>query len=504
MKMNFEDLKRWMNQDISQLLRPPSFSVAHLIDFYQGLKKAYYLVWTLSALMLIWGLTALLPSSSSSAKMKTVSATYTRMRTGQDSGEDRLALMQALALAGLESRDSAWVEFRAFVDCVGVNARPDLDKPLVVWRWSSSGKNFEIAQGEILYIHPESLAKATPATKDSATVGFLMKRAFHEASQMVVELEILKRKGDHFESVETFKLVRPLSGAPGDTTLSVLKRMQVKWYGPDEFLMEHGDAGEDWKSIQRLEFMTAGKAEMVVLLPGQALVKQKQSMISQNLGTLTQGMPIWVVEDVEPSGLRFRAWSLSGLYSETMVLPRQSEQWSSKNLQDQISLSGVRSSQQISIRIQDQRWNLQLNDWMLHLPSGWIKITHPKQVDEYVEGRLVGELLILRAIEYDGDGYRAKLRLYSPLRSQKIDFFLKTLEGSTPAISGARPVEPGQIHNAEATPMPTEEYFVPLKKEPGQEDVWDPSDERAWQPPVDIHPHAMQEILRSMSQRQAD
>lgn len=500
MKWDLREIREWLSQDITQLVRWRSFSIAHLAGLHPMLQRAYYVTWTLSALIIFFAFIQLLPTFQTPNHSKAPLSSYTRHRMGQNTGEDRLALMQALALAGVESRDPAWMEFRAFADCVGVNARPDLENPLVIWRWNNSGRNFEIAQGQILYVNSELLSKSSLASNQTAQAGFLIKKAYHESSQMVVEIEVLKKEEGSFKALESFKLVRPLSASSQDTSLSIIKRMQVKWYGPDEFLMEHASESEQWKATQRLEFGSGNRIETIILLPGFALVKQKQSMVAQVMGSLTQGMPIWVVEDVEAGGLRFRAWSVSGLYSEAVVLPRQSEQWAAKALQDQISLSAVRSGAQISIRIQDQRWNLQLYDWLLHTQTGWMKLTQPKQIDDYVEGKLVGELLILRNLIHEAEGWRADFRLYSPIRSQKHDFSLRQQDIPSSNIDTSPPA----IINSEAPQIPTEDYFVPLQKDPDQEEKWDPNDVRAWEPPTNITPHAMQEILKSISEKQAD
>lgn len=498
MKFDFQEIRQWLSQDVSQIFRLRAFSLTYLARVYPSLQHLYYVVWTLSLFIVVGSLIAFLPIWKIEESVKNPVSNYTRHRSGKDSGDDRLVLMQALSLAGVESRDPAWMEWRAFADCIGVNARPDLAKPLVIWSWSHSGKTFEIPQGDIFYVNSDSLSKSSLCDESKAQSGFRMVKAFHEQSQMVVEIEILKNRDGIFESVEKFKLVRPLSAQSQDSSLTVLKRMQVKWYGPDEFLIEHGSSGQsDWKLTQHLEFGAGSRMETVSLFPGQALIKQKQTMVAQTMGALTQGLQIWVVEDVEPAGLRFRAWSVSGLYSEAIVIPRQSEQWQPKVLQDQISLSAVRSAQQVSIRILNQRWNLQLFDWMLHTPTGWIKIVRPQQIDDYVAGILTGELLILRSIEHESDGWKSSFRLYSQSHSQKVDFSLKQQE--VPTSNEASPVQKPSLPVPVHEKMETEEYFVPVKAVENDKDQWDPNDVRAWEPPV--APHAMREILQSVSQK---
>ena len=75
---------------------------------------------------------------------------------------------------------------------------------------------------------------------------------------------------------------------------------------------------------------------------------------------------------------------------------RSKARWFDQGLLEELQFCGVRRWDQFVVQHRDERITLSPEDWLLATEEGeWIKIDSVEEIDDYVLGKLQGELLVI-------------------------------------------------------------------------------------------------------------
>lgn len=477
----------------------------------------------------------------------------------------RLKAISGFDAAGLEGKDPLWLELRSCLEFASLNARPDNPQgQLARFRWTTTNEEFVAKQGLINYFgqtQDQSIELASSnleATNlwqnlqgpNEAKIAFKVTRVSLEGQQMIVELDIFKPSSSYaFEKEEllqnqeiklgqyenkidqekrsevtqlqsqnlpaTWSLVESVTlkkeqvkRTSDASALQALIRSGCRWYGPDLFLTHHGsDKTPDIK--QRLEIGPTNRLTVLYVGAGTGIISKGSEFVSALLGKATQDHTLWTFDQIVDGKLQLTAWNASGDVTVKISLNKQMEPWQPQSIQSKISLGGLRGNDSLLVQIQQDRWNLKVHDWLFKNSKGWEKILTQEQLDQFVIGKLKGELLILKNFRQDPQSLEliASFRLYSPSRSQMHDFELRTSQVAG-NFSKKSPSESNQNKESQErvgkSPLREElldpsSRFIPLPSKEQEMPTWPDDEDRAWQPPTDISPEKMLEILQRMN-----
>ena len=106
---------------------------------------------------------------------------------------------------------------------------------------------------------------------------------------------------------------------------------------------------------------------------------------------------------------------------------KASEPASRLNILQSFKFVGARTRTQFVFEIDKERMLLSPKDWLLMTPKGWIKLTTPKEIDDYVDRKLVGPLFVFDAVERKEDRLVLKGTLFNASRTdmQPVDIVLQ-------------------------------------------------------------------------------
>ena len=179
---------------------------------------------------------------------------------------------------------------------------------------------------------------------------------------------------------------------------SLLVRQKASWKGVDLFLERHG--GEEFKSYQgkhRIEFNhdEAGEPYSLYLAVNDSIIWNGSRWKVVEPGENSLNHPLMVVKKIDERIMGFELWDVDGKGKIVLNLVKAHEPWAGQVAQKSFECLGARTRSQYIFEIDKQRILLSPKDWLLQTEEGWVKLTTPQEVDEYVERKKIGLLFIL-------------------------------------------------------------------------------------------------------------
>lgn len=178
---------------------------------------------------------------------------------------------------------------------------------------------------------------------------------------------------------------------------SLLARQKAKWMGQDLFLARHGgDEFSDWQNKHRLDFIDdEDNAYSVYAGLNDPIIWKDNRWHEVKAGTDSVAYPLMIVKKVDERIMTFDLWDVGGRSKVPLTLIKTSESWSPQQVQDKFTFLGARTRSQYIFEIDGQRMLISPKDWLLQTEEGWIKLSTPQLVDDYVERKLVGVLFVV-------------------------------------------------------------------------------------------------------------
>lgn len=256
---------------------------------------------------------------------------------------------------------------------------------------------------------------------------------------------IVNPKESHFLSLSAQDIPRlkqvgwEIDSSRVDSTLLI--RQKARWVGRDLFLQEHG--GEEFASAKDKERIDFG-AET----PYSCFVQEGSFLIWEDgrwvdaAGRSTWGLPLLVTKKIEERLLSFELWDPQGKGKTLLTLVRSKDLSGLPNLEEEFKFIGAKTWAKFIVESHQERLILKPHDWLVLTENGWIQLNTDELVDDYVEQRLQGPLLILDKLTKQNGKQVLTGKLFNTTRTQAEPIELSTTSNATLANSFNLPSSP--------------------------------------------------------------
>lgn len=214
---------------------------------------------------------------------------------------------------------------------------------------------------------------------------------------------------------------------------SLLARQKARWMGADRFLERHG--GEEYASFQgkhRIDFADDKDASYSVFVGlNDALIWKNNRWEAVKPGDASRDYPLLVVKKIDERIMNLELWNTGGKNKVVLNLIRSSDAWMPQNLQERFKFLGARTHSQYIFEVEGQRMILSPKDWLLQTEAGWIKLSTPEQIDDYVERRLTGVLFVFDGVERQEGRQVLMGVVFNPARTELKEMEIPVAQGGT-------------------------------------------------------------------------
>lgn len=228
---------------------------------------------------------------------------------------------------------------------------------------------------------------------------------------------------------QNFELSSPKSQWRVDGTL--LARQKARWMGVDKFLEKHG--GEEFLNVlgkHRIDFGEGDETYSVFVGNSDTLIWDKDlgRWIEKAPCKESVGKPLLVVKRVEDRVMMLELYEPEGKSKVTLNLIRAQEGFSPDHLASEFRFVGARTKSQVVFEIDQKRFMVKPNDWLVMTKEGWRKLKTPQEIDDYVSRRLVGTLFVFEEIGKKEDKPVLIGHMFNPSRtdSQTVEIAMTT------------------------------------------------------------------------------
>lgn len=224
---------------------------------------------------------------------------------------------------------------------------------------------------------------------------------------------------------------------------TLLARQKARWYGLDRFLEKYG--GEEYKDLQhkqRIDFGEGDDLYSVYVALGQCLTWKDNRWVPLKEGETALDSVLLCVKKIDDRVMNLELWDIDGKGKISLNLIKVHEAWLPKNLEDSYKFVGARTRSQLIFEIDDERMLLRPHDWLILTPEdGWQKLETSKDIDAYIERKLIGPLFVFDHIERRDDRPVVFGTLFNAARTEMVPVEFSLQQNNGP--SSPQPPQPG-------------------------------------------------------------
>lgn len=320
----------------------------------------------------------------------------------------------------------------------GTNIRPDIKEgdKAGAFSWKEGGEAFLLFENKKNYLIPTRQEKTPYEISVQSTKTPLFLEVSLSEKEAIITVGMTEDEGAKLTDT-TFRIAKNegmraigQQGMLGDLKVdgSLLIRQKARWFGKDLFLENHG--GDEYAAY-------AGKERIVFHKEDQQYpfyLKEKEFLywfedfwvaeeqLPPEINPLS--LPLLELNKQEERILRFFLWGPEGKYSFPMTLVKMPAPWIPLNYINQFKFLGIRSKQAWNFEIGGERKTLRPSEWLLKQEDKWIILETETQIDDYVDGRLLGELVVLSRLGRKEGKQVIFGHIFNAQRSEKVDFEL--------------------------------------------------------------------------------
>jgi hypothetical protein len=198
---------------------------------------------------------------------------------------------------------------------------------------------------------------------------------------------------------------------------------KATWYGQDIFMKLFGGPEFDYTNgRERIEFGKDNRYACFVK-PGEWLVYENGEWKEASEDVSSLRKPILYAKTTTHNSMLFELWDADGKQKMDLTLVRSQETPITLSVENMIKLVGARSKKDWIAEIQGKRLLVRANDWFLFANNTLEKIDTKEMLEDYLSGRLKGELLIF---EGAAQGQKDALigKIFNSSRTQASDCVL--------------------------------------------------------------------------------
>ncbi len=220
---------------------------------------------------------------------------------------------------------------------------------------------------------------------------------------------------------------------------TLLARQRARWYGKDQFLDLYG--GDDFQHLlgkERIDFEDEeNKNYSVYLGENNVLIWKDGRWKEVQPGPGSLNYPLIHLKKIEGRLMRLEIWSPDGDHNLPLNMIKAAEPWNPKNEEKCFQFAGARTCHQFQVKVDGKRMVLRPDDWILKTKDGWIKLDSLEKVDEFIERKLVGPLLVFDGPVETDEGKVLKGTLFSPSRADMATIEIKVQQkiSSSPTLN---------------------------------------------------------------------
>lgn len=184
---------------------------------------------------------------------------------------------------------------------------------------------------------------------------------------------------------------------------SLLDRQGAMWWGQDEVVQDFGGDEMVYEACrQRVQFGCGDDAYVLWVAEGDCFAYDDDKWTSLELGCQSIGKPLLKAKSIDARAIHFQLWNPDGSVHHSLDLVHREAQGEVKI--PEVKMIGARSKKHWIADIQGKRLTLTPDDWVLLKPDGFVQVDNEHILDEYLQGRLAGDLLAFSGIEkVDGE-----------------------------------------------------------------------------------------------------
>lgn len=177
---------------------------------------------------------------------------------------------------------------------------------------------------------------------------------------------------------------------------SFLLRQHARLIGPDRFLEIHGGTEHaEVNSRERLDFADGSRSYFCFVKDGDFLIWKEGRWNTPEVNDQTENYPLLVVKKIEEKTVYFEVWDQTGTTGVPIHLVRVRCVEAFPDIASEFRFVGAKTWSQFIFECRGSRLLLRSDDWLLLTPEGWKKIATCEEIDDYVNRKLFGPLLVV-------------------------------------------------------------------------------------------------------------
>lgn len=233
---------------------------------------------------------------------------------------------------------------------------------------------------------------------------------------------------------------------------TLLSRQKARWVGQDRFLENHGgDEFIDFTGKNRVDFGDPEELYSIFVKAGDCMVWDENKWKEVEPSEKTLDKPLLVVKKIDERVMMLELWDVEGKGKVGLSLVKAPETFRHDQIVRDFKFVGARTKTQVVFQIEDERLIVKPHDWLLLTPEGWKKLKTSREIDDYVNRKLVGPLFIFEEIAKKDERPVLIGTLYNPNRTES--HFIEV--AMMPANGITAPIEKHNPETKAATPLAT-------------------------------------------------
>ena len=239
-------------------------------------------------------------------------------------------------------------------------------------------------------------------------IGCNREKLLDEKKDIIVD-PLIEKEGKEIKATHT----------PPQFAAAVSELRGCKWWGKDHLFGTYG--GEEYGKLavhERLEFTNSFGIEILYIKEGDSLIWKNGKWTPAVLGDETKNHYLASLKTVSPNKMEWQVWDETGLESISFSLQREKIENLTLSIQECLTGLRQRTSLRVSCRINNKATILKKGDWLIRGATGWHIIKNLREIEEILQLRTRGELLIFDGIEKTNGKSIFLGTIFSPMRTQ--------------------------------------------------------------------------------------
>jgi hypothetical protein len=312
------------------------------------------------------------------------------------------------------------------------NARPDRqikDTSVLITLKSSSG-SYTARSGEQIFLSCDPLAGGTAPVYhfSERKTPLWIRPTVLDKNDVLLEVGIFmpSKESETFLEEKTQFVVQDHamsqeSEGHEQAFIAVLK--QAKLWGSDVLFAQYGGKEyKSWKDKQKIEIPAEKQSLFYFLEKGDLLQWKNHEWVPVTLAEASNRLPLAEVKAVSTRFLELQVWDEEGFYPTFIKLeaqPSHRSGFKTENLPHSIRL---RTSSQVTCCLGKRRYILKEGDWLLKTARGWRNLKRAKDIEDYLQHRIKGELFIFDGFSREQGKLLIKGHWFDEMRTQIVPF----------------------------------------------------------------------------------